>query len=97
MKFKAGKMLFGAALSAYLPAPASAYEVDCAILLCLSAGWPASVECNHARNVFIQRITPWTLDEPQRAAFEAACARRGDRCAAVTKLSARSACQLGGI
>ena len=64
MKFKAGKMLFGAALSAYLPAPASAYEVDCAILLCLSAGWPASVECNHARNVFIQRITPWPVEPP---------------------------------
>ena len=43
---------------------ASAYEVDCAILLCLSGGWPASAECNHARAVFIQRITPWPIEPP---------------------------------
>jgi hypothetical protein len=64
VKFKAGKMLFGVALSVFLPAPASAYEVDCAILLCLSGGWPASAECSHARDVFIQRITPWPIEPP---------------------------------
>ena len=63
-KSKAGNMLFGAALALCLPAPASAYEVDCAILLCLSGGWPASAECNHARAVFIQRITPWPVEPP---------------------------------
>ena len=33
-----------------LPAPARAqtYPIDCAILLCLSGGWPASVPCARA-------------------------------------------------
>lgn len=64
MKSKARKMLFGAALALSFPVPASAYEVDCAILLCLSGGWPASAECNHARAVFIQRITPSPIEPP---------------------------------
>ena len=46
------------------PEPAEAYPVDCAILLCLSGGWPASVECARARAVFIQRITPWPIEPP---------------------------------
>ncbi len=50
----------GVALTAILPGTASAqsYQVDCAILLCLAGGWPASAPCAHARAVFIQRITP---------------------------------------
>jgi len=44
--------------------PASAYPVDCAILLCLAGGWPASAECSHARAVFIARITPWPVEPP---------------------------------
>ncbi len=44
--------------------PAAAYPVDCAILLCLAGGWPASVECAHARAVFIARITPWPVEPP---------------------------------
>jgi hypothetical protein len=47
-----------------LPAPAAAYPVDCAILLCLAGGWPASAECAHARTVFIARITPWPVEPP---------------------------------
>jgi len=46
------------------PTPAEAYQVDCAILLCLSGGWPASAECSHARAVFIRRITPWPIEPP---------------------------------
>ena len=45
-------------------APVQAYQVDCAILLCLSGGWPASAPCAHARAVFIQRITPWPIEPP---------------------------------
>ena len=45
-------------------APGQAYQVDCAILLCLSGGWPASAPCTHARTVFIQRITPWPIEPP---------------------------------
>ena len=44
--------------------PAAAYPVDCAILLCLAGGWPASAECAHARAVFIRRITPWPIEPP---------------------------------
>jgi hypothetical protein len=35
--------------------PAQAYQVDCAILLCLAGGWPASAPCAHARAVFSMR------------------------------------------
>ena len=44
--------------------PAHAYQVDCAILLCLAGGWPASAPCAHARAVFIRRITPWPIEPP---------------------------------
>ena len=46
------------------PVPASAYPVDCAILLCLAGGWPASAACAQARAVFIRRITPWPIEPP---------------------------------
>lgn len=44
--------------------PAEAYQIDCAILLCLSGGWPASAECAAARAEFIRRITPWPIEPP---------------------------------
>lgn len=43
---------------------AQTYPIDCAILLCLSGGWPASVPCAHARAEFIRRITPWPIEPP---------------------------------
>jgi hypothetical protein len=46
------------------PARAQAYPIDCAILLCLAGGWPASVPCARARAVFIRRITPWPVEPP---------------------------------
>jgi len=62
------KQLLGVMLAALLsivsPQPAKAYQVDCAILLCLAGGWPASAECAHARAVFIRRITPWPIEPP---------------------------------
>ncbi|WP_299846301.1 hypothetical protein [uncultured Paracoccus sp.] len=42
----------------------SAHPIDCAILLCLSGGWPASAECTAARAEFIRRITPWPIEPP---------------------------------
>ena len=45
-------------------AAAQSYQVDCAILLCLAGGWPASAPCAHARAVFIRRITPWPIEPP---------------------------------
>ena len=46
------------------PSRADAYQVDCAILLCLAGGWPSSPECSRARVVFIRRITPWPVEPP---------------------------------
>ena len=57
-------LLLGVGLSTATVTPAVAYPVDCAILLCLAGGWPASVECAHARAVFIRRITPWPIEPP---------------------------------
>lgn len=45
-------------------ADAQSYQIDCAILLCLSGGWPASVPCARARAEFIRRITPWPVEPP---------------------------------
>ena len=57
-------LLLGLGLSTAAVSPAAAYPVDCAILLCLAGGWPASAECAHARAVFIRRITPWPIEPP---------------------------------
>lgn len=52
---------FGAAS---VPAPANAYAIDCAILLCLAGGWPSDPVCSAARAEFIRRITPWPIEPP---------------------------------
>lgn len=41
-----------------------AYPIDCAILLCLSGGWPASAECSAAKAEVIRRITPTPIEPP---------------------------------
>lgn len=56
-----------AALATASFAPASnaqSYPIDCAILLCLAGGFPASAECNAARIEMIRRITPWPIEPP---------------------------------
>lgn len=53
-------VLFGATTSAR----AQAYPIDCAILLCLSGGWPNSAPCSRARAEFIRRVTPWPIEPP---------------------------------
>ncbi|MEQ8897155.1 MAG: hypothetical protein RID23_08680 [Roseovarius sp.] len=45
-------------------ATAQSYPIDCAILLCLSGGWPSSEPCALARAEFIRRITPWPVEPP---------------------------------
>ena len=45
-------------------AVAQTYPIDCAILLCLSGGWPASEPCARARAEFIRRVTPWPVEPP---------------------------------
>ena len=57
----------GAFLSAFAPVPAAtAYPIDCAILLCLAGGFPASAECSAAKAEVIRRITPWPVELPLR-------------------------------
>ena len=55
-----------AAISTSVPqqSEGQTYQIDCAILLCLSGGWPASVPCSRARAEFIRRITPWPVEPP---------------------------------
>ena len=57
----AGAMSFDVNLHA---AKAQSYQIDCAILLCLAGGWPASTPCARARAEFIRRITPWPVEPP---------------------------------
>lgn len=46
------------------PQRASAYQIDCAILLCLAGGFPASAPCARAHAEMIRRITPWPIEPP---------------------------------
>lgn len=45
-------------------ASAGAYPIDCAILLCMAGGFPASAECSAAKAEVIRRITPWPVEPP---------------------------------
>ncbi|MEO9739371.1 MAG: hypothetical protein ABJO09_20860 [Hyphomicrobiales bacterium] len=56
--------LLGLFIGAANRVQAQTYQIDCAILLCLSGGWPASVPCARARTEFIRRITPWPVEPP---------------------------------
>lgn len=56
--------LVGSSLGLANRVQAQTYQIDCAILLCLSGGWPASVPCARARAEFIRRITPWPIEPP---------------------------------
>lgn len=53
-----------AALALALPALSAAYPIDCAILLCMAGGFPASTECSMAKAEVIRRITPWPIEPP---------------------------------
>lgn len=54
----------GAVAASLLAGPVAAYPIDCAILLCLAGGFPASAECSAAKAEFIRRITPWPVEPP---------------------------------
>lgn len=53
-----------AALLAPSAMPAQSYPIDCAILLCLGGGFPASAECSAAKIEVIRRVTPWPIEPP---------------------------------
>lgn len=42
-----------------LPQKARAYDIDCAIMLCMAGGFPPSAVCARAYRTMIRRITPW--------------------------------------
>lgn len=41
------------------PHKARAYDIDCAIMLCMAGGFPPSAVCTRAYRTMIRRITPW--------------------------------------
>lgn len=53
-----------AVFSAFAPKPVVAYSIDCALVLCLPGGFPASEPCNRAYAEMIRRITPWPIEPP---------------------------------
>jgi len=56
--------VMGAAFAGVAPQPAAAYQIDCAILLCLAGGFPPSEPCTRAHAEIIRRITPWPIEPP---------------------------------
>lgn len=68
MWFQSGRStiaaLFAVTLAFATPQRASAYQIDCAILLCLAGGFPASQPCTRAHAEMIRRITPWPIEPP---------------------------------
>ena len=43
---------------------ARAYDMDCAIMLCMAGGFPPSAVCAAAYRTMVQRITPWPSRPP---------------------------------
>ena len=56
--------LLAVSLPVSIAAPAGGYPIDCAILLCLAGGFPASTECSGAHAEMLRRITPWPIEPP---------------------------------
>ena len=54
----------GGLLASGTPLQAQPYPIDCAILLCLSGGWPSDPVCSAARAEFIRRATPYPVEPP---------------------------------
>lgn len=54
-------MIAGVGMLAMLGSPdrARAYDIDCAIILCMAGGFPSSAVCTRAYRTMIRRITPW--------------------------------------
>ncbi|MCB1468312.1 MAG: hypothetical protein KDK08_14470, partial [Rhizobiaceae bacterium] len=46
------------------PEKAQAYDIDCAIMLCMAGGFPPSAVCSAAHAEMIRRITPWPSRPP---------------------------------
>ncbi|MGH1460122.1 MAG: hypothetical protein ACRBBT_14590 [Paracoccaceae bacterium] len=44
--------------------PSRAYDMDCAIMLCMAGGFPSSAVCSAAYATMVRRITPWPVRPP---------------------------------
>lgn len=62
--FLAGAACLGLSAVSPFAKAAHAYPIDCAILLCLAGGFPASAECSTAKAELIRRVTPWPIEPP---------------------------------
>lgn len=59
MRQLATAVAIGATVSFAVPEKARAYDIDCAIILCMAGGFPPSAVCARAYSTMIRRITPW--------------------------------------
>ena len=55
---------FGVLAMFSTPQKAQAYDIDCAIMLCMAGGFPPSAVCARAYRTMIRRITPWPSRPP---------------------------------
>jgi len=56
--------IFGVLMTFGAPKKAQAYDIDCAIMLCMAGGFPPSAVCARAYRTMIRRITPWPSRPP---------------------------------
>ena len=54
----------GVLMTLGFPHRAQAYDIDCAIMLCMAGGFPPSAVCARAYRTMIRRITPWPSRPP---------------------------------
>ena len=59
MRRHAAAAIIGVLGALGVPAKAQAYDIDCAIILCMAGGFPPSTVCARAYRTMIRRITPW--------------------------------------
>ncbi|AVW89997.1 MULTISPECIES: hypothetical protein [Roseobacteraceae] len=59
MKRQAMAAVMGVMAAFGTPEKARAYDIDCAIMLCMAGGFPPSAVCARAYRTMIRRITPW--------------------------------------
>ncbi len=57
-------LIFVLGFGAFGAKPARAYDMDCAIILCMAGGFPPSAVCSAAYAEMIRRITPWPVRPP---------------------------------
>ncbi|WP_298571238.1 hypothetical protein [uncultured Aliiroseovarius sp.] len=57
-------LIFSAMILPISAKPSRAYDMDCAIMLCMAGGFPPGAVCSAAYAEMIRRITPWPIRPP---------------------------------